>query len=76
MQSFWDLAVGQREESQAGWLTARLVRMLCRPSSTWGLVMMVVVWGFIGFNIGYCAAPGVARERQMLKARDRVSEPE
>ena len=31
---FDDLAVGQREESQAGWLAARLVRMLWRPTST------------------------------------------
>jgi len=32
----WALAVGQSDESQAGWLAARLVRMLCRPTSTWG----------------------------------------
>jgi len=30
----WALAVGQREESQSGWVAARLVRMLCKPPST------------------------------------------
>ena len=29
-----DLAVGQREESQAGWVASRLVMMLWRPAST------------------------------------------
>ena len=39
---FFDhLAVGQRDESQAGWVAARLVRMLCRPRSTW------IWWGVI-----------------------------
>ena len=33
-----DLAVGQREESQAGWVASRLVMMLWRPASTWGLL--------------------------------------
>ena len=38
---FENLAVGQREESQAGWVASRLVMMLWRPASTWGLLKML-----------------------------------
>ena len=27
--------MGQRDESQAGWVAARFVRMPCSPTSTW-----------------------------------------
>ena len=44
---FLDLAVGQRVESHAGWLAARLVRMLCRPMSTWGWQRGFPIVGYI-----------------------------